>query len=363
MKTCLHIITRKSIATLAAGMAAAVLLGAGANVCRAQALPPGVQDVVKLAQAGVSDDIILSQIKNTGASYNLTADQIILLKNQGVSQPVIKALLSGSGAPTPATIPAPAAPPAAVAVPPTTPAPAVEVPTSATPVPGLDGFQTQLAPYGTWIQVPGYGLCWQPAVAVTDLSWRPYFNQGHWIYTDTGWSWQSDYSWGGIVFHYGRWSRFNAHWIWVPGYDWAPAWVCWREADGYCGWAPLPPSVTYQAGVGLFFNGHLALDVDFGLDLDVFTFVAYDHFWDYNLHPFLLPHDRLEVVFRGSRVANGYRMDHGRFVIEGLGHDHMTALTHHEAKPERDIHDSRLQGHGNFDDRSGRDDRRDQHSW
>jgi hypothetical protein len=194
---------------------------------------------------------------------------------------------------------------------------------------------------------------------VTDPSWRPYFNQGHWIYTDTGWSWQSDYSWGAIVFHYGRWSRFNAQWVWVPGYDWAPAWVSWREADDYCGWAPLPPSVTYQAGVGLYFNGHVALDVDFGLDMDAFTFVAYDHFWDYDLHPFLLPHERLEIVFRGSRVANGYRVDHGRFVIEGLGHDHMTVLTHRDVRVG-DIHDSR---YGNFDDRGGRDNRRDPHSW
>ncbi len=40
-------------------------------------LPPGVQDVVKLARAGLSDDVILAQIKSAGASYALTADQII----------------------------------------------------------------------------------------------------------------------------------------------------------------------------------------------------------------------------------------------------------------------------------------------
>jgi hypothetical protein len=355
MKTYIQMITSKSAFSLAAGSAVALLLLSSANVCRAQTLPPGVQDVVKLTQAGLSDDVILSQIKNNGASYNLTADQIILLKNQGVSQSVIKALLAGGAAPIPAAAPEPAVP---------APAPAVAVvPTATVPAVSLDGFQAQLAPYGTWIQVPGYGLCWQPAVAVTDLSWRPYFNQGHWIYADTGWSWQSDYSWGAIVFHYGRWSRFNAHWVWLPGYDRAPAWVCWREADGYCGWAPLPPSATYKAGLGLFFDGHLALDVDFGLGRDVFTFVAYDHFWDHDLHPYLLPHDRLEVVFRGSKMANGYRMDHGRFVIEGLGRDHIAALTHRDVKAERDIRDSHLQGHGNIDDRSDRDDRQDQHSW
>lgn len=364
MKTIVRLIKQKSISALATGIAAAALLGAGANVGHAQALPPGVQDVVKLAQAGISDDVILAQIKTAGASYNLTADQIIQLKNQGVSQPVIKSLLTGGGAPIQASASAPIAPPAAVAVPATTPAPAVEVPASTALATSLGSYQAQLAPYGNWIQVPGYGLCWQPAVAMTDLSWRPYFDQGHWIYTNAGWSWQSDYAWGGIVFHYGRWCRFNAHWIWVPGYDYAPAWVCWREADGYCGWAPLPPAAAYQAGVGLFYNGHLALDVDFGLDMDAFTFVAYDHFWDYNLRPYSLSHDRLVVVFQGSRVANGYRVDdHGHFMIEGLGHDHMTALTHHDVKVERDFHDTHHQNGGNYDNRRGLDDSRNQHFW
>jgi len=354
MKTSLEIIKQKSVSTLAAGLTAAALLGAGANVGLAQTLPPGVQDVVKLAQAGVSDDIILNQVKNNQASYNLTADQIILLKNQGVSQPVIKALLAGGGAPVSAATPAPAPPPA-------TPAPTAEALAAPAPAATLDSYQAQLSPYGTWIQVPGYGLCWQPAVAVADLSWRPYFNQGHWIYTDAGWSWQSDYAWGGTVFHYGRWSRFQDHWVWVPGYDYAPAWVSWREADGYCGWAPLPPTATFIAGAGVFFNGHLAMDVDFGLGMEDFTFVAYDHFWEADLHHFLLPHERLELVFRGSRIANGYRVDHGRFVIEGLGHDHLAALTHHDVRGERDIRNARPQGRGLLDDRRGRDDRRDQH--
>jgi hypothetical protein len=363
MKNNIQIINRKSVLTLAAGLAAAVLLGAGANSSSAQALPPGVQDVVKLTQAGITDDVILSQLRNAGANYNLTADQIILLKNQGVSQPVIRALLTGGASAAPAASPALVAPPAPTPAPVSAPIPVMPTPAPVAPSVSLESFQAQLTPYGNWIQVPGYGLCWQPAVAVTDLSWRPYFNQGHWIYSDAGWAWQSDYAWGNLVFHYGRWCRVDARWVWVPGYDYAPAWVCWREADGYCGWAPLPPGATYTVGVGLFFNGHVAVDVDFGLGFDAFTFVAYDHFWDLDYRPFLLPHDRLELVFRGSRVANGYRVDHGRFVIEGLGHDHIAELTHHDVKIEREIHDTRTPARGGFDDRRGRDDRHDQHLW
>jgi len=346
MKTNPRMTIWKSICNLVVGLSVAMFFCAGATAGHAQALPPGVQDVVRLSRSGISDQVILSQIRNTGATYNLTADQIISLKNQGVSQPVINALLSG-GAATPAAAPAP------VVVPmPSTPAPAVEVPVVVEPVPTLRTYQIQLAPYGAWVDVPVYGRCWQPAVAVTDPAWHPYFTRGHWIYTETGWSWQSDYPWGDIVFHYGRWVNVKDHWYWVPGYAWAPAWVCWREADGYCGWAPLPPAAEYRTGAGLFFNGRVALDVDFGLGVEAFTFVSYDHFWDNDLRAFLVPHDRLAVVFHGSHVNNGYRVDGGRFVVEGLGHEHIAAVTHHEVRVEKDSRDVRAPARVNYDDKN-----------
>ena len=354
MKKHLPILVRQSFAKLPAALAALMLCGFVINGAHAQSLPPGVQDVLKLTQAGIAEDIILNQIKNNAATYRLTADQIILLKNQGVSQPVIKALLAGADTPPASMAPVP---PPAIQPPAPVPTPA------APPLPGLNDYQTQLAPYGTWLPVPDYGLCWQPAIAATDPFWRPYLNQGHWIYTAAGWSWQSDYAWGATVFHYGRWLRFQSRWVWVPGQDFAPAWVCWREANGYCGWAPLPPAARYTAGVGLFFNGHLAIDADFGLGLDAFNFVAYDHFWNEDLHPYLLPQERLEAVFRESRIANGYRMDHGRFVVEGLGHDRIEILTHHSAKAVAEHHDARVPGRGNYDEHQGRSDKRDQHGW
>ena len=57
------------------------------------ALPPGVDDVLKLARGGIGEDVILAKIKNDGASYNLTSDQIIYLSKAGVSQNVLAALL------------------------------------------------------------------------------------------------------------------------------------------------------------------------------------------------------------------------------------------------------------------------------
>jgi len=167
-----------------------------------------------------------------------------------------------------------------------------------------------------------------------DPYWRPYCDQGHWVYTAEGWLWQSDYPWGDIPFHYGRWSRDALGWVWVPGYDWAPAWVCWRHAEGYCGWAPLPPGAVFRAGVGLWFNGRLAVDVDFGLGAAMFTFVPYDRFWEHNLHAYFVPHERVQLFFGRSVIMNGYRLDHGRFVVEGLGRERVASLTRRDVRVE-----------------------------
>jgi len=115
--------------------------------------------------------------------------------------------------------------------------PAVEV--TAGPDIQVADFQEQLAPYGNWVAVDGYGSCWVPAgIAV---GWRPY-TIGHWVYTDFGMAWVSDEQWGWATYHYGRWTLVDGvGWAWVPGSRWAPAWVAWRHGGGYCGWAPLPP--------------------------------------------------------------------------------------------------------------------------
>ena len=50
-------------------------------------------------------------------------------------------------------------------------------------------FHEQLAPYGAWVHVPDYGWCWRPTVAVANVNWRPYYDNGRWVYSDHGWYW------------------------------------------------------------------------------------------------------------------------------------------------------------------------------
>src|SRR6266567_1899101 len=54
-------------------------------------------------------------------------------------------------------------------------------------------FYDQLSPYGNWIDYPGYGYVFMPNV---EPDFKPYSTNGHWVYTDEGWTWASDYSWG-----------------------------------------------------------------------------------------------------------------------------------------------------------------------
>ncbi|MBS1684646.1 MAG: hypothetical protein JSS76_07830 [Bacteroidetes bacterium] len=107
-------------------------------------------------------------------------------------------------------------------------------------------FYDQMAPYGCWIYDGRYGRVWLPSVAV---GFSPYLTNGHWVYTDYGWTWVSDYSWGWAAFHYGRWYQDDRYgWMWVPGSEWAPAWVMWGSySNNYC-WAPIAPGYGFNSG-------------------------------------------------------------------------------------------------------------------
>jgi hypothetical protein len=65
-------------------------------------------------------------------------------------------------------------------------------------------YFNDLGSYGSWNYTPEYGTVWIPYANRT-AGWRPYF-YGSWVYTDWGWTWQSDEAWGAGPYHYGRWA-------------------------------------------------------------------------------------------------------------------------------------------------------------
>jgi hypothetical protein len=159
-----------------------------------------------------------------------------------------------------------------------------------------------------------------------------------------------------MAFHYGRWvnNEFTAgRWAWVPGYDWAPSWVSWREGEGGMGWAPLPWDVEFRVGVGLYWHGGpVVAGVDFGLGFGAFVFVGADHFWGGHYNVYVFDHERSRVFFEHSTFHAGYRMEGGHFRAEGLGRDHMAAITHHEVVEHKASEMRHAEEHHNFERRT-----------
>lgn len=54
----------------------------------------GVTDVVQMAQSHISDEVIISQIRATRSVFNLSANDTIWLKQNGVSDLVVKEMLA-----------------------------------------------------------------------------------------------------------------------------------------------------------------------------------------------------------------------------------------------------------------------------
>lgn len=166
-------------------------------------------------------------------------------------------------------------------------------------------FYESLTPYGQWFQDPAYGWCWTPYDMPAD--WRPY-SDGHWEYTDYGWGWVSNETWGWAPYHYGRWFFDDSYgWAWEPGTDWAPAWVAWRSDDSdWVGWAPLPPAARWDASAGLDFSDPNAIPSD------RWSFVPREHLLDVRVRSQVTSVGRNVTLFGRSRDATHFEMRDGR---------------------------------------------------
>jgi hypothetical protein len=155
-----------------------------------------------MVSAGVADDVIKAYIGNSSAAFNLSADNIIQVQKEGVSSAVTSEMLSHDRvlmAQAPSAPPTYAPPPVGAnpyTYPPAASQPApYQNPVSVYDMPAESSpYYSDLSPYGSWCNWPGYGWCWQPAVGL---------GYGY-------------YPWGTL--QYGRWSNWPGRgWVWFPG--------------------------------------------------------------------------------------------------------------------------------------------------
>jgi hypothetical protein len=178
-------------------------------------------------------------------------------------------------------------------------------------------FFDYLSPYGSWVEFRPYGYVWCPANL--GYGWRPY-SHGHWVWTDYGWTWISDYDWGWMPFHYGRWGWDDGlGWFWVPGTVWGPAWVTWSWSDFYVGWAPLPPYAEFIPGVGIRLGRPIPLNY--------WCFVEGPRFLNKNIWPHIFPFERNEFIYNRAVRRDNLRFDGRRIINRGVGIDEISRWT------------------------------------
>ena len=316
-------------------------------------LPPSIKassplaEVIKLAQAGVDDEVMLTFITNSTSTFGLSSDEIIYLNDIGVANNVVTTIIehdqvmkqfwtNAAQAQAAASAPAPETNVDQTAAAPSYVNPPQAAPAEPQPaVVNNNYFYDTLSPYGSWINLEGYGLCWQPTVVVVNRGWQPYCDRGHWVYTDCGWYWLSDYSWGATTFHYGRWfSHPRWGWCWWPDRVWGPSWVTWRYGGDYCGWAPLPPFAYYQPGFGFSFHGRsVGFNFDFGIGAGWYTFVPVSRFCDPHPYRHRLPSHNVTQVFNKTTIINNFGAgSHNTVINHGIAPERITSVTKTEIR-------------------------------
>jgi hypothetical protein len=190
------------------------------------------------------------------------------------------------------------------------------------PTASYDTFYTQLDRYGDWRETSDYGYVWQPRQAQS-RSWRPY-TDGHWVYTDVGWTWVSEEPFGWATYHYGRWMRLrNIGWVWVPGDEWAPAWVSWRKSNDYVGWAPLPPEARFDRGTGI----HNWSDSYYDIGPDQYCFVETKQFGAPRLESAVVPSERNVTIVNQTTNVTNITYNNTTIVNQGPSYDEIRRQT------------------------------------
>ncbi|MCU0413913.1 MAG: hypothetical protein MUE91_05855 [Ignavibacteriaceae bacterium] len=211
---------------------------------------------------------------------------------------------------------------------------------------GVGGyFYTELAPYGSWIEVDYGVVVWRPTIIRTH--WTPY-NVGRWIWTYDGWYWDSYEPFGHVTYHYGRWYYDDYYgWLWYPDYEWAPAWVEWRYDNNYIGWAPLHPYAVFSVSVGIYFTNTYYTPYSY------WNYVNYANFCDPYVYNYYVEPGYKYRVHSGTKYRHEYTYRNGRVQNIGIDVNYISKRSGQEIR-QRDltrVRDSRDLNRDSFGDR------------
>ena len=174
-------------------------------------LPSSADEVVRLAQSGVGDPVVLAFIGQSHSFYNLSGADITALNNAGVSSQILTAMLNHDSA-----LRAQEQSPSPAAATMVAPQPTVTQPgaLSATAIPN----QTPTTPVITRSEPPPPLVEVIPVSPGPDYLWTPgcwSWNGGAWIWIGGGWHYpvRPGHAWIG-----GYWGGHGRGRVWVGGH-------------------------------------------------------------------------------------------------------------------------------------------------
>ncbi|MDB6109997.1 MAG: putative rane protein [Pedosphaera sp.] len=187
-------------------------------------LSSNAAEVLKLAKSGMGDDVVLAYIQNSRTPYSLSVNDILALKNAGLSAPVLTAMLNHDSSlknqPEQFTFDQKLYPPSNEAqAAPVAPAPAA-VPTPTAPAIAAPALASQPAAPATVIASqapPPAQVEVVPVMPGPDYAWTP----GYWSWSRGGWIWVGG-TWAlrprpGVVWREGHWGRHGRGYVWIGG--------------------------------------------------------------------------------------------------------------------------------------------------
>ena len=194
---------------------------------------------------------------------------------------------------------------------------------------GVGGyFYTELAPYGSWIEVDYGVVVWRPTIIRTN--WTPY-NVGRWVWTNDGWYWDSYEPFGHVTYHYGRWYYDDYYgWLWYPDYEWAPAWVEWRYDNDYIGWAPLHPYAVFSVSIGIYFTNTYYTPYSY------WNYVNYANFCDPYVYNYYVEPGYKYRIHNGTKYRHDYTYRNVRVQNRGIDVAYISSRSGQEIK-QRDL--------------------------
>ena len=165
---------------------------------QAQSPPPSVADIKMLAKGGMSDEVILSQIRNSHAAYRLSTADILDLKESGVSEKVIDFMINTGGGPSAPPGPPVSAPVVVSTPPPSPPSTTVEVAEGSEPPPPVVE-QVVVSPGPDYVWVAGF--------------WA--WHHRHWDWVRGHWDLPPR---RGAIWVTAHWEHHGWRTVWVDGY-------------------------------------------------------------------------------------------------------------------------------------------------